>query len=222
MTATLSRVASPAVYTADGLDGAPSWVEIDEYRSFSLDQTNSDGTARLDHSASPSQFLIVLNGAVSVTSSLGRVTLNRRDWIAVPADGLDITVIRNADVFQAELLTVSGTWSDINVCTIFQYRPDRDLEMHFHDYNEYWFIYRGEFDGAFGEQSHRFQPGEMLAIPAGVEHGTRVPLTGVIEGVGFSTTRIAGRRNGHLHRGPDGEPHVLIDEAGNILEGTSK
>lgn|GEM_PF-1213558 len=217
MSVSVVGAASPAVYTADQLEAAAPWVEIDTFLSFTLDHTNSDGFARVGRGSSESQLLMVLNGAVSVKSARCRVTLERRDWIEVPEEGLDLVVIRNAKVFQTELLSVSGTWADVNICTIFQYRPERDLEMHFHDYNEYWFIYRGEFDAAFADETRRLRPGDMLAIPAGIEHGTRDVLAGVIEGVGFSTTRIAQRRNGHLHRDSDGEPRVLIDAHGHLL-----
>jgi mannose-6-phosphate isomerase-like protein (cupin superfamily) len=215
--------AAPTVYTGQTLGEAPAWIEIDSFENFSIDQTTtSDGTARVERSTSPAQLVIVLNGSVSATSTQGRVTLNRRDWMQVPAEGLTLSVIRTDGPFQAELLTISGTWTDVNVCTIFQYRPDRDLEMHFHDYNEYWFIFRGEFEGAFDDQTHTFTPGEMLAIPAGAEHGTRRRLTGVIEGVGFSTTKIAGKRQGHLHRGPDGEPRCLIHDDGTLIDGAEQ
>jgi mannose-6-phosphate isomerase-like protein (cupin superfamily) len=212
--------AAPEVYTGQTLNEAPPWVEIDSFENFSIDQTTTtDGTARLERSSSPAQLVIVLNGSVSATSSQGRVTLNRRDWMQVPNEGLTLSVIRTDGPFQAELLTISGSWTDINVCTIFQYRPDRDLEMHFHDYNEYWFIFRGQFEGAFDGRTHTFAPGEILVVPAGAEHGTRRPLEGVIEGVGFSTSKIGRKRQGHLHRGPDGEPRCLINEDGTLIDG---
>jgi mannose-6-phosphate isomerase-like protein (cupin superfamily) len=223
MSTTSLTTATPRVFTQESLSQAQAWVEIDSFDNFSIDQTTTaDGTARLERGSSPAQLVIVLNGSVSATSSQGRVTLNRRDWMLVPDEGLTLSVIRTGGPFQAELLTVSGTWTDINVCTVFQYRPDRDLEMHFHDYNEYWFIYRGNFEGAFEDLTHTFTPGEMLAIPAGAEHGTRRRLTGVIEGVGFSTSKIAQKRQGHLHRGPDGEPRCLINEDGTLINGAEK
>jgi mannose-6-phosphate isomerase-like protein (cupin superfamily) len=201
----------PRVHTRETLPDRQDWVEVHDFEKFTIDQTyGPEGVRQIAPPSTPNEFVIVLSGEVVADWDVGHVTLRRRDWMEVPPQGLKLTCLRgDGALFHSEVMRVCGEWNDINICTIFQYRPDRDLEMHYHDFHEYWIIFRGHFEGAFDEETHDFVPGEVLVIPAGHEHGTRRPAGETIEGIGFSTTRMGRCRQGHLHRDVDGDPVPL-------------
>jgi mannose-6-phosphate isomerase-like protein (cupin superfamily) len=194
------------IFQAHELKDRPDWVEVSDFEAFTLDHSDdAAGVRKLSRSA-PREMVVVLSGEVTAETDHGRVTLKRRDWIDIPDTGLRLTSARTVTkTYPCELMRVAGDWKDVNIVAIFQFRPDRPLELHYHDFVEYWFIFRGTFTAQLDDTETPFRPGLMLATAPGHEHGIANPPH-VVEGVGFSTTLVGQKRNGHLHRDTDGIP----------------
>lgn len=194
------------LYRSDELSSAPDWVEVDGYDFGFLDQEDANrGVVRLT-AAGPRDLVLVISGELRLANAGGRITLKRYDWTEFSGE-IELSAVRveGAEHRHFEYLHVRGSWNEINVVSIFNFRPDRPLETHYHDFNEYWFLFRGSPSAFVGDESHELRPGELMAIRAGHEHGMHGP-DGVVEGVALSTERIGRKRPGHLHRDRDGDP----------------
>lgn len=178
-----------------------SWVEIDAWEVFTLDQGEPDGGRRTLEPGPGKTLVMALSGEIVVQWSTGQVTLKRRNWLELPRESVRLTSMRTeASVFYpCEVAVVQGTWGIIESVAAFQFRPDKPLTPHYHDYNEYWLIYRGHPEALEDGSPVQLHPGDMLATPAGQEHGMS-PLTETVEGIGFETELKPGGRPGHLHR----------------------
>lgn len=197
------------LYTRESLRDKADWVEIDDFETFTLDHSDETGGARTLVPSAPREMVIVISGEATAVSEHGRVTLKRRDWIEIPPGGLELHSLKTVTTtYPCEFMRVAGTWRDVNVVAVFQFRPERPLEMHYHDFNEYWFLFRGHVTGQVDGGEHELRPGMMLATRTGNEHAILHPGE-TVEGVGFSTTMEGSKRQGHLHREEHGDPVPL-------------
>jgi quercetin dioxygenase-like cupin family protein len=196
------------IFRRDDLKERPDWVEISDFEDFTLDHNDPQKGVRTIVPTAPREMIVVLSGEVTAETEHGRVTLKRRDWIDIPATGIKLTSARTVTTtYSCEVMHVSGDWTDVNVVAIFQFRPERPLELHYHDFAEYWFVFRGHFTAQLDGEEAEFTPGLLLATAPGHEHGIAAP-TEVVEGVGFSTTVVGRKRPGHLHRDEHGAPDL--------------
>jgi mannose-6-phosphate isomerase-like protein (cupin superfamily) len=214
------------IYTRDTLrtERLP-WVEIDDFEFFVLGRpaahtrpatADSNGqtafwgtyevapdpvTLQLERTA-PHERLMVLSGDVLVESDYGRHTMRRRDWIELPATGARVT---NVGTSTAELARIGGHWASVIRTEICLFRPDRPCDYHYHDGDEYWFVFRGHFTLNYDDREYAMRPGLMLAAGMGYEHGSLHPEE-QFEAVVFATKLEGERRDGHLTRERHGAP----------------
>lgn len=194
------------IYQRDDLKDKLPWVEIDDFEFLSLDHSDPNGGVMEITPSSPREMVVVISGELTAETEAGRVTLKRRDWLEIPKSGVRLTSAKTiTTTYACEFARIAGTWNDTNIVAVFQFRPDRPLEMHYHDFNEYWFIFRGHFIAQVDGTEAAFRPGMMLATRTGNEHGILEPPE-TIEGIGFSTTMVRQKRQGHLHRDEHGDP----------------
>jgi len=196
------------VYSRDQLAEAPDWVEIDDFEIFTLDQGEpGEGRRTIPWDPGSHAVVAVVSGEVTAQFADGKVTLQRRDWLSVPESGLRLTSMRSGTSkhFACELVLVRGHWDAVNEVGSFQFRPEKPLEYHYHDYNEYWIVYRGSATVQLPGEEIVVKAGQVLANPVGWEHGIRAPHE-TIEGLGFQTQAVGQRRQGHLLRDVHGEP----------------
>jgi hypothetical protein len=88
---------------------------------------------------------------------------------------------------------------------MFQFHPDKPCDYHYHDSDEYWFVFRGHFTLQYDDRYYPMRPGSMLAAGMGYEHGVLDPEE-QFEGVGFATQLEGALRDGHLLRDIHGDP----------------
>ncbi len=80
---------------------------------------------------------------------------------------------------------------------------DRPTELHYHDFDEYWYFTEGTttvtLRTADGQgNSYRVGPGVLVVTPKGVEHG-HMP-DDIVKGVQWVSVIPPDARRGHLHR----------------------
>ncbi|MCZ6677589.1 MAG: cupin domain-containing protein [Candidatus Poribacteria bacterium] len=85
----------------------------------------------------------------------------------------------------------------------FAVSKDQPTELHYHDYDEYWYFTEGTttvtLRTADGEsQSYRIGAGDLVVTPKGVEHG-HTP-DDVVKGIQWVSVIDPNARRGHLHR----------------------
>ena len=85
-----------------------------------------------------------------------------------------------------EVVRVAGRWKDTVRMEICLFTPDLVCDYHFHDSDEYWFVFRGHFTLKYRGEDVEFKPGMILAAGMGEEHGVVDPPE-VFEGIGFAT-----------------------------------
>ena len=85
----------------------------------------------------------------------------------------------------------------------FSVSKDQPTELHFHDFDEYWYFTEGTTtvtlrtpDGT--SKSYRIGPGDLVVAPKGVEHG-HIP-DGIVKGIQWVSVIEPEAREGHLHR----------------------
>jgi Mannose-6-phosphate isomerase len=180
--------------------------EIDEVELFALDQADATNGIREFPDAGQPELFVALGGEVSIESAQGRLTLRRKDWFVAPPGGVRIMSARWASperyapsaFYPCEVARIRGTWSELNSVTVFQFRPENPCELHFHDFDEYWLIFRGHAEAVIAGERVPVRPGFFHANPMGQEHGLP-ELSETVEGVCLSTGRRGRRRQGHLH-----------------------
>ncbi|HMS36448.1 MAG TPA: hypothetical protein PKA93_04730 [Arachnia sp.] len=152
------------------------------------------------------QFVLCLGGGVIVRSELGTQKLERTGWIEVPAGGVRIDstgATKPGD--QAQLLYATGEWEGTPHIGVFWAWPHTPLEVHYHDFDEYWFIVSGHSPGETDGVDYEFGPGSLIATARGYEHG--MPEVGeLVMGVCFEPALGPDQRKGHLHRHEHGDP----------------
>jgi mannose-6-phosphate isomerase-like protein (cupin superfamily) len=194
------------IFRRETLDTGPEWMEVDDFELLYLDFRHEDQGIVTFAPTHPKEHLVCLGGEVAVEWPGGRVTLKKKDWVDISGTTARLTTMRTTPMTgSSEVLWMAGHWPETHYISIFQFAPGRPLEMHYHDNDEYWFIFRGSFDGVYDGQTASFTPGDMLATGMGIEHGIPDPAQ-VIEGVGFTPQLMGARRFGHLHRDTDGAP----------------
>ena len=92
---------------------------------------------------------------------------------------------------------------DVTTIGPFTVSKDRPTELHYHDFDEYWFFTEGTtivtLRTADGQsESYRIGPGDLVITPKGVEHG-HIP-DDVVKGVQWVSVIHPDARRGHLHR----------------------
>ncbi|MFN8526040.1 MAG: hypothetical protein U0821_23310 [Chloroflexota bacterium] len=216
------------VYTRETLKSKKlPWVDIDDYeflylarpgmtRAHSTPQAEAAGhkavwaeaDAKRDPTeititpTSPKERIVVLVGEAHVEMAHGRVTLRRRDWLDIPPTG---ATIRNISSSTVELVRIAGNWKQAIRTEIFRFRPEMPCDYHYHDGDEYWFVFRGNFTLNYDDREYQMRPGMMLAAGMGYEHGSLHPEQH-FEGVGFATQLEGRGRDGHLLRELHGAP----------------
>ncbi len=200
------------VYQRESLRNKLPWIEVDDFETFVLDPRTSAG--RTIQPTFLKERVIVLSGEVISESATGRVTLRRNDWITIPADGATLQAVRTT----AEVMRIAGHWSETTILTMFQVRPDKELELHYHDGDEYWIFFRGHGRGISEGIAYELGPGDLIATGMGFEHG--MPATNeLVEAVAFETALYGPKRRGHLHREKDGIPVPARDLRAKAVAG---
>jgi mannose-6-phosphate isomerase-like protein (cupin superfamily) len=175
----------------------------------SLHGAHDIANARRVIPTTPRERLVVLNGEAVFESENGRVTLRKMQWVDVPASG---GIIRNnlhpgpeGHRGAVEVARIAGHWKQAIRTAIFNFGPGRPCDYHYHDGDEYWFVFRGHFTLHYRGEDVEFRPGMILAAGMGEEHGVVRPDE-VFEGIGFATQLEGEGRDGHLWRPVHGEP----------------
>jgi mannose-6-phosphate isomerase-like protein (cupin superfamily) len=200
-------------FTREQLANRPSWVEISDFEIFTLDQAYEDKGIRKFEKTAEREVIVALGSELIAESEMGRATLKRRDWLEIPPGGMAVSSMRSVTTphyasstyYPAEAIRIAGTWDHINHISIFQFRADRPLPVHYHDFNEYWLLFRGHPLATHDDDELHLHPGTLLATRTGHEHGIAKPEE-TVEGVGLQTSLVGRKRQGHLHRDVDGPP----------------
>lgn len=192
------------VYTTEQLADREPWVEVEAFEQVFLDWRHQP-TRRFERQYA-AENLVCLTGEVVVESAEGRVTLKRKDWMAIPEGGATVTSLQQSMLTgSSEVLWMGGHWPESYYMSMFRFFPGRPLEVHYHDNDEYWFVFRGRARAQYAGGEVDIRAGQVLATGMGAEHGLLEP-TEVFEGVGFTPWLDGERRFGHLHRDEHGVP----------------
>jgi mannose-6-phosphate isomerase-like protein (cupin superfamily) len=227
------------IYTQETLqtDRLP-WVDVDDFEFFhlgrimvlndhSIDEM-PDGhvpywgyyqdrplpsSRRIDPTR-PKDRIVVISGEVQVQSEHGRFTLHKRDYYDVPPSG---ATIANCGESMAELARVEGHWDHTIRSEICMFRPGNPCDMHYHDGDEYWVVFRGHFNIDYHGLKVPTKPGELLCFGKGYEHGL-VELDEVMQAIVLAMPLEDGQRDGHLNRERNGDPVPGRDVPDSVFE----
>lgn len=92
---------------------------------------------------------------------------------------------------------------DMTTIGAFSVSKEHPTELHYHDYDEYWYFTEGmttvTLRTADGQRaSYRVSAGDLVVTPKGIEHG-HVPED-VVKGVQWVSVIHPDARRGHLYR----------------------
>jgi mannose-6-phosphate isomerase-like protein (cupin superfamily) len=227
------------IYTSETLqtDRLP-WVEVDDFEFFHLGRvmvmndhsvaTDAGGhvphwgfyqdnpvphTRRIEPTR-PRDRIIVISGDVKVESALGRVTLHKRDYLDLPASGATLS---NVGSSMAEIARIQGRWDRTIRCEICMFEPGRPCDYHYHDGDEYWAVFRGNFDIDYEGAKYRTGPGDLLAFGKGFEHGLLDPEE-AMQAIVLAMPLEDAERDGHLSRERNGAPVRGRDVPESVFE----
>jgi mannose-6-phosphate isomerase-like protein (cupin superfamily) len=195
------------VYNRETLKHRADWVAFDDFEFIYLDPRGDAApiNVRIEPTESR-QLALVLGGAVIARSEYGLTKLERTGWLHVPPSGLDLdSTGATAPGDQVQILRISGKWDDTPHVGVFWAWPDTPLEVHYHDFDEYWFIVHGHTQGQTDGTTYQLKAGDLVATARGYEHGMPTPGE-AITGVAFEPALGPDQRKGHLHRDEHGDP----------------
>ena len=130
------------VYRSDAREHE-DWVEINQFSTFAL----ARGGRRVLKPSLRREVIIVLTGSVLVECNQGRFSLNRNEWFELPTPGVTLDAVVPYELGPAvEIMQFSGLWKELYGVNVFQVRGESTVEMHYHDYHEYWLVFRGSGD----------------------------------------------------------------------------
>jgi mannose-6-phosphate isomerase-like protein (cupin superfamily) len=92
-------------------------------------------------------------------------------------------------------------WSEVSQYGVNTLEAGDEVELHFHDCNEYWIIVQGKGVATSENRSYELGPGDMLLTKAGDSHSLTV--TERMVAVYFYGVMPIGGRRRHLHEGVD-------------------
>jgi mannose-6-phosphate isomerase-like protein (cupin superfamily) len=92
-------------------------------------------------------------------------------------------------------------WSEVTSYGVNTLEAGAEVELHFHDCNEYWIIISGRGIATSEGITYELGPGDMLQTRAGDEHS--LVVTERMVAVYFYGIMPPGGRRGHLHHGRD-------------------
>ena len=93
------------------------------------------------------------------------------------------------------------TWSEVSQYGVNTLQPGDNVELHFHDCNEFWIIIEGRGVAMSEGTTYELGPGDMLLTKQGDEHSLEV--TEKMVAVYFYGVMPPRGRTGHLHQGTD-------------------
>ena len=102
-------------------------------------------------------------------------------------------------------------WSEVTTYGINTLEPGAEVELHFHDCNEYWIIVEGQGRATSEGVNYDLGPGDMLLTRAGDEHSLEV--TQKMVAIYFYGVMPEGGRKGHLHKGEDADFQDYLEKA---------
>ncbi|MBU2663623.1 hypothetical protein KOI35_08905 [Actinoplanes bogorensis] len=196
------------VFNRDTIKNAPDWVAFDDFEFLYLDPRGDAAPidVHVPGAEGRRQFVLVLGGGVIARSVNGLQKLERTGWLHVPESGVHLdSTGATAHGDQVQILRVTGQWDGTPHIGVFWAWPETPLEMHYHDFDEYWFIIHGHTEAFTDGDRHELVPGDLIATARGYEHGMPKPGE-AITGVAFEPELTAGQRKGHLHRDEHGDP----------------
>ncbi len=92
-------------------------------------------------------------------------------------------------------------WSNVTSTGTFHVVAGQTFDRHYHDCDEYWFIFEGRAVIEIDEERYAVEPGDIVCTEIGREHDFLQVLEPV-SGFWFETVLIPGGQAGHLHRSP--------------------
>lgn len=110
--------------------------------------------------------------------------------------------------------TTFPSWSEVSKYGVNTLEPGDEVELHFHDCNEFWIIAEGRGVATSEGERYELGPGDMLLTKAGDSHSLVVNERMVA--IYFYGVMPAGGRSGHLHEGvdPPFEDHLAAKAGG--------
>ncbi len=90
-------------------------------------------------------------------------------------------------------------WSDVTSAGTFRVRAGGTFDPHFHDCDEYWFIFSGRAVARIEDERFELGPGDILCTEIGRLHDI-LAVEDVLEGIWYESRLKPGGRAGHLHR----------------------
>ena len=98
-------------------------------------------------------------------------------------------------------------WSDVTSTGTFHINPGQTFDRHYHDCDEYWFIFEGSAVIEIDEERYTIEAGDIVCTEIGREHDflqVFEPVTGFWFEAVLKLDGVLGKgREGHLHRSPE-------------------
>jgi mannose-6-phosphate isomerase-like protein (cupin superfamily) len=107
-------------------------------------------------------------------------------------------------------------WSNVTSTGTFHISPGQSFDRHFHDCDEYWFIFEGRAVIEIDDERYTVEPGDIVCTEIGREHDF-LQVFEPISGFWFESRLIPGGEAGHLHRSPDrASGHTVLGPADTL------
>ncbi len=108
-------------------------------------------------------------------------------------------------VIRRETLEQKPDWLKASAFGMFRVPKGGEVELHYHDADEIWFIVEGRARVVSEDQEYEIGPGDLLCTGMGDEHGT-VEVHEDLLGFFLEGELEGQKRKGHLHRDEHGVP----------------
>lgn len=178
-------------------DVFPEWSEV----KFAV-IVNFNSTLKIDNQYDK-MFVVVLSGKCFVENNvlINEYYLTTKKVVEFKTDD-DCKILVIKGIWQEEtgsfgLFKITNSDNPKNIGDPVKYKRKTDFDNHYHDCDEYWFIYGGKALCYSENKQYNVGLGDCLLTKAG-EHHDIVDIKEELTGFYFETTLIGKKRKGHL------------------------
>jgi len=197
----------------------PEWSEVKKITQLSVKPNDETDIIK----TFPKYAILIISGECSIRTNGYEKFFQENDSFFSNKKNITIKTTKN----EAEVVIIEGIWAEeIGGSAVFKmskhsiprnigdpvdYPRTNDFDNHYHDFDEYWIIFKGSGLAVSESVKYKFSSGDIIATRMG-DHHDLPEVYEDIHGIYFETSLKGQKRLGHLWEHTHGKPDFSYRE----------